>query len=115
MLFYMCQQHMVPDYCAKYEYNQLILLGDITTNTQKVTISTQIWHRAKSYFTCLSNAQYLITVPCMNKITTFFPEISQQTLQIYEKIAIFRAVHLVIAIVPINFLYLWQQCSEIAI
>ena len=41
-----------------------------------VTIITQVWHRAKCCFTSMSNAWYLITVPNMNKITTFN---SQQT------------------------------------
>ena len=35
MLFYMNQQHIAPDYCTKYEYNQPILCA-ITTNTQNV-------------------------------------------------------------------------------
>ena len=34
MLFHMHQQHIVPDYCAKYEQNHPILQDDITTNSQ---------------------------------------------------------------------------------
>ena len=47
---------------------------------EKVTIITQIWHKAKCYSTSMSNAWYLIHVPDMNKIT-FFAEISHQTLK----------------------------------
>ena len=72
---------MVPAYCTNYEYKQLILLWDITTNTQNVrtgmAIITPIWHRAKCYLTSMNNAWYLITVPNMNKITTFISKISQ--------------------------------------
>ena len=53
-----------------------------------IAIITQIWHGAKCHFACNSNTWYLITVPDMNKIITFFSEISQQTLKICEKIAI---------------------------
>ena len=35
----------------------------------------------------MSNASYLITVPNMNTITTFFSKISQQTLKVYEIMA----------------------------
>ena len=52
---------------------------------EKVAIITQIWHSAKYNFTSISNTWYLITVPNMNKITTFFSKISQQMLKIYEK------------------------------
>ena len=73
---------MVPDYCTKYKWDQPILLWHITTNTQKCmkkwTLITQLWQRAKCYFTSLSNASYLITVTNMKKkhvllwhITTF--------------------------------------------
>ena len=40
----------------------------------------------------MSNAWYLIIVPNMNKITTFFSAISQQTLKIYEEIAIITQI-----------------------
>ena len=55
---------------------------------------THIWHRVKCYFTNMRNAWYLITVPNMNNITTFFSDISQQTLNIkfYEKIAIITQI-----------------------
>ena len=59
---------------------------------EKVPIITQIWLRAKCYFTSMSNAWYLISVPNMNKIATFFSEISQQILKIYEKIAIITQI-----------------------
>ena len=58
---------------------------------EKVSIITQIWHRPKCYFTSMSNAWYLITVPHTNKITTFVPKISQQTLT-YEKLAIITQI-----------------------
>ena len=51
----------------------------------KMAINTQIWHKAKYYFVGMSNAWYLITVPNMNKITTFLSNILQQTLKMYEK------------------------------
>ena len=35
---------------------------------------------------------YLITLPNMNNITTFCSEISQQTLEMYEKIAIINQI-----------------------
>ena len=54
---------------------------------EKLTIITQIWHRAKCYYLQVQATWYLIPVPYMNKITTFFSEISQQTLNIYEKMA----------------------------
>ena len=54
---------------------------------EKVALTTHIWHRAKCYFTIMSNAWYLISVPNMNKISTCFSEISQQTLKMYEEIA----------------------------
>ena len=44
-----------------------------------------MWHRAKRYFTEMNNAWYLITVPNMNKITTFYSEIAQKPLKLYEK------------------------------
>ena len=47
----------------------------------KVIIITQIWHRTQCYFTTISNAWYLIPVPNINKITTFFAVISQQRLK----------------------------------
>ena len=50
---------------------------------KKVAIITQIWHRAKYYFTSMSNEWYLITVTNMTTITKFFSELSQQILQIY--------------------------------
>ena len=40
------------------------------------------------YMTCINDIYYLITIPSMNKINTFFSHILQQTHQIYEKIAI---------------------------
>ena len=51
---------------------------------EKVAI-TQLLHRAKCYFTSMSNAWYMITIPNMNKIITLFSAISQQTLKISEK------------------------------
>ena len=46
---------------------------------------THFWHGVKCYFTCISNTQYIILLPNMNKINTFFSEISQQTTQMYLK------------------------------
>ena len=48
----------------------------------KVNIITQIGRSAQCYFTSMSNAWYLITVPNMSKITTIISEISQ-ALNIY--------------------------------
>ena len=45
---------------------------------KNIAIITQIWHRAKCYFTYIRNTWYLITVPHMNKINPFFAKISQQ-------------------------------------
>ena len=45
---------------------------------------TQIWYKAKCYFTSMINASYLITVPNMNKnhhVLLWY--ISQQTLKMY--------------------------------
>ena len=47
---------------------------------EQVATITEMWHRDICYFTRMSNACYLKTVPNMNKITTFFSDISQQTL-----------------------------------
>ena len=54
-----------------------------------MSIITQIWHRTKCYFTSISNTLYLITVPHKNKITTFFSEISQQTLNLWKNCHIY--------------------------
>ena len=34
---------------------------------KNIAIITQMWHRTKCYFTCISNTWHLITVPNMNK------------------------------------------------
>ena len=44
---------MVPNYCTKYEYNQPIVLCDVTTNAQNV------WKSARSYYN-LEQSQMLI-------------------------------------------------------
>ena len=93
MIFYMQLQHMVPDYCTIYMNKINPLFSEISQLHkiyEKVAIHviTQIWHGAKCYFTSMSNAWHLKTVLNTNKITTFFSTISQQTLKIYEKIAI---------------------------
>ena len=46
---------------------------------EKLAAITQIWQRAKCYFTSMNNASNLITVPYMKTITTFFSEISQHS------------------------------------
>ena len=78
---------MVPDYCTKYKENQLILSAwGITTHTQHIWQGSHDYSNlAICYFTSMNNVWYLITVPSMNKITTFVSEISQQTLKIYGK------------------------------
>ena len=43
-----------------------------------------MWHRAKWYFTCVSNTWCLIIVPIINKINLFISELSQQ-IRMYEK------------------------------
>ena len=53
MICYMHWQHIIADYCTKYDYNLPILNWDITTNEQmfeKMSTVTHIWHRAKCYF-----------------------------------------------------------------
>ena len=86
------------DYCGWLLYQIWtihILLWDITTNIKfkkNIGITSRIWHRVKWYFTCISNKWYLITVPNINKITTFFSETSQQRLENYEKIAIITQI-----------------------
>ena len=40
----------------------------LTNEFLKIAQITQIWHRAKFYFTRISNIWYLITVPQMKKI-----------------------------------------------
>ena len=93
MLFYMHQQQMVPDYVPNMnKINPFFseMSQQIHKMYEQVAIITEIWHRARCYFTSMSNRwyMYLITVPNLNKITTFFSDISQQTLKIYEKMAI---------------------------
>ena len=44
MLFYLHQQHIVPDYCTKYEQNQHILIY-ITTNTY----TCNLWKKCHNY------------------------------------------------------------------
>ena len=90
MLFYIHQQHMIPDYCTKYEYQ--LILSDITQNKhnmyEKVSIITQPWHRAKCYFT---HEQCMVPDNCIKYEQShhiFCSEISKQALYIYEKIAI---------------------------
>ena len=68
ILFYKHKEQMVPDYCTKYEQNHCTLLWHITKNTNKNMIKlpwviTQIWHRAKFYFMCISSPWYKIMVP----------------------------------------------------
>ena len=90
MLFYMHQQYMisVPN---MNKINQFFYEMSQQPHKmyEKVTIITQIWHRAKCYFPGMSNTWYLVTLPNIITIITFFSEISQQTLQtlkIYKKI-----------------------------
>ena len=87
--------HQVPIVvvsCTKYEQNQPFV-SEISQQTHKIYNMycpriTQIWHRAKCYFTCISHTWYLITVQNMNKINLFFSEISHQIHKMYEKVAI---------------------------
>ena len=51
-------------------------------------IITYMSHRAKYYCTSVSKIWYLITVPNMNDINSFFYEISQQIHKMYEKVGI---------------------------
>ena len=63
------------NWLTKWLELQTHLCKIITTNiTSKKNIgkSTQILHRAKWYFTCISNTWYLITVSNMNKINPCF-------------------------------------------
>ena len=92
-IFYMHQVSIVVDYITKYEQNQSTLFWDIACNKhitfkRNIAIITQIWHRAKYYFTCVRNTWYLIIVPNMNKINPFFSVISQQIHKMYVKVAI---------------------------
>ena len=80
---YVHKASMMVDHCTQHEPNLLIHLRSITTNIQHVlnhahkcyilaksqgilAIITQIWHRAKLYFTCISGPWYLIMLPNMN-------------------------------------------------
>ena len=67
MLFYKDEQCILPDNCTKYEHNHHILLQDISTLKmyEKIAIITQIWYKAKFYFTDLSGPWYLIMVPIL--------------------------------------------------
>ena len=58
----------------------------------KVIIITQIRHRAKCYFTSVTNVWYIAFVPNMNKITTFFCDTLQQALKLYEKMSIINQI-----------------------
>ena len=88
MLFYMHHQYLI----TVQNMNKINPLSSEIANKnkmyEKVAKITQIWHRAKCYFTSMSNIWYPITLPNMTTITTSFSEISQETLKIYEKLAI---------------------------
>ena len=43
---------------------------------EQVAIITQLWYRVKYYSTSIRNTWYLIIVPKLNKISTFFYDIS---------------------------------------
>ena len=59
MLFYKHEQCIIPD--TKYEKVSQQTLKIY----EKMPTITQIWHRAKFYFTCISSPWYLIMVPNM--------------------------------------------------
>ena len=69
-------------YCTKYEQNQPEIMPQqiqIQDIYNTMAVITPILHRTKYCVTCISKISYLITVPNLNKITTFFFDISQQT------------------------------------
>ena len=94
MTFYKHRQHIVPNYCTKYEQNQLILLWDITTNTQNAwTSGHNDSNLVQGQMIFYKHEQCMVPDNCTKykQNTTFF-EISQQTLKIYEKIAIITQI-----------------------
>ena len=94
----MHQVHTVVDYCTKCEQiwkstNSLLRYCNKHIKVKKnIVIFTQIWNRAKYYFTCITNTWYLITIRNMNKINPFFSAISQQMHKMYNKVAIITQI-----------------------
>ena len=69
MVFYIHRQHMVHEYCTKYDKNQSIILWAITTYTENTWNSCHIYSnvaQSQRYFTSMSNTRYLIIVLNMN-------------------------------------------------
>ena len=56
------------------------------------SIITQIWHRGKWYFTCISHTWCLTTVPNKNKINKFFSHVYHYKHKMYDKMAIITAI-----------------------
>ena len=71
-IFYM---HQVPIVITVPNINKIInpFFSETSQQTHKIeaniAIITEFWHRAKYYFTCISNTWYLINVSNMNKST----------------------------------------------
>ena len=73
MLFYMHQQHMVPDMLTVPHINEMnTVFSEISQQAdniyEQIAIITQIWQRAKFYFMCISSQRYWIMIPNMRKI-----------------------------------------------
>ena len=84
---YVHKAAMMVDHCTQHEQNPLIHLQYITIYKiyKIIDLNATFWHRAMVYFMCIKSLLWLITVPNMNKINTFFSEISQQKHKISEK------------------------------
>ena len=72
MLFYKHEQHIIPDNSTRYEqklpHSFLRYHNKHSKVYEKIPIISQIWHRVKMYFTCISSPWYLIMVPNMKEI-----------------------------------------------
>ena len=64
------------------------ILQQIHKMYEKVSIITSLWNRATYYFTSMSNAWYLITVPNTDKITKFFSLRYITTVKNFENMSI---------------------------
>ena len=77
MQFYKHEQYIVPGNCTEYEQHHHIS-SEISQQTLKIyeqmAIITQMWYRAKFYFTCMCALWYLIMVP---NTTTNYPAIME--------------------------------------
>ena len=78
---YVCCEIEVPNMNKSNHF-----FSEISQHIKFMKNITKIWHRAKWYFTCVSNTWYINTVPNRNKIYSFFSAISHLH-KMYEKLA----------------------------